>query len=1735
MPTVIDNTRTNPFVGLRPFRSDEGQLFFGRLEQATELLEKLHHTRFLGVVGSSGCGKSSLIRAGLIPKLKAGFLVSDRSRWRVATLQPGAAPLANLAAALLTAAEKNEAPVNSRPAPPPPDQVAGLVTALRRSGAAAAVKLLTPALGETNANLLLLIDQFEELFHFGIASQNPDKRDEATIFASVMLELTRQDTLPIYAVMTMRSDYLGECDNFFGLPEALNLSQYLVPRLTRRQRQQAIEGPVRLFSARIAPRLVDRVLNDMGDQSDQLPVMQHALMRTWDHWQPTGDPALDLRHYQDAGTVEDALSKDADRALEGMNKEERRTTRLMFQALTNTDARNRRVRRPAHLSELQAVTGASEAQLRGIIERFQRDGRTFLNIEDEQLSDDPLVDISHESLIRQWRKLGKWLEDEADSREIYMRLADASARYEKDRAEGRLWRDPELALARRWYTKRQPNEAWARRYHPEGEAARGFSAATNFLDASYAAHEDRLAAEKAAQEEKEAQRQRELAAARKLRWLSCVLSAALLLSAGLGAFAYTRNEALREQTKKLEEARESEQTQKEEAVRQKGLAEGKTAELRKAQQGLQESYFALRAETKKAEAARLRAEALHRATQAANVALKKSEQDLRETGMDLKYTLERAEFAKDEALKNAATAEEARKLAEKNKIELQNKVDIINEQRSQILAAYSRLVRDKVEEAPDLGALLAAHALLRGPREDAPAAVEAEKNHTLTQDANQVARKVLYEDHMAERVADKEKRLDGISGLLTSTTNGRLLTLVSDDGTVRVLDAGTGAVQGQTARVMGRSLQTALSQDGRYIATAEQAQGYFMRQNPPERSDGSNLATDERAEGVVRTWRVEKDAVGQLSGKELKVRSLRSLLSVALSPDGAWLATGGDDGLRLWDSATGREVGIEKEAKPKGPAQVIAFSPLGGLLAVNEGDLERTRSDGTQPAPDAVHLLDASTGRVAGPKITLDCACVVRSLVFDREGKYLVIGMSVFKSSDGREDGRTQVWPLSAPESGGKRGSVLTLDAAFTQAAFSKDRNYLALADGELTVKVWRLRWRRESGIEVATIGNFMTMIHDDPVRALVFSEDESQLTAVSDRGVARVWKTGGAAPTGMSLPGNNSFPEIAFNKQGKLLATADGRKIRKLDAPGELTLPFPPDEELEAFEFNQDGTRLVTLSNKGHVRVADVSEPWDRAETRIKEAPLPSEWSGKLDAVALSPSGRLLALRRESAMEVISLGDGGASKPVLPIKDTVEAFAFNRDETSLATVTIDSRKKNQPCAKGDLQRRCDTWSVNIWNLVNPESAPKQIPWEQAVGRRVTAVAFRPQGDYLVASAQGEDEIDGVLGVFNLSSLTEKETFKTSLKNVRGAQSIVFDRTGRHLLLGMENGAELWRFNWGAQSAKKVAELSERAHKFIFDQENKYLAVAGHRRVSSGIWRAGDMAKDICSRLGRNLTYGEWQRYSRGLPYTRTCNNLPVHQTMIDEAIGLVGTIREDEALDLFKQIKNADPGLGVQPEKEVEWHKLAKKHDKKLNDADKELSQISRDGTAYELNRRRINTQLSQAFDDYKQALKFYDDKSDYRSVFSPVDKSAPGFVFPRKLAAALNSICWWGSIYDRASEVYDGVDKGKSACAQAWLADPYNGGNLDTLAVAKALTAKSTEEDEAAIRDFKWFVLWVSEKGWKARRSCYIDYWKKSGKNPFRDSNMRETLLKELYKDSPNDNSAKACEYGDIGPAKP
>src|SRR5437016_466949 len=185
IPTTPDIS--NPFPGLRCFQPDEDFVFFGRHQQIEDLLRRLRTNRLVAVVGTSGSGKSSLVRAGLLPAVLGGA----------------------------------------------------------------------------------------------------ESQEESIQFVDLLLQATREAE-NVYVVLTMRSDFLGECSQFLGLAEAVNNGEFLIPRMTRDQIQEAIEGPIRVQGAEIAPRLLFRLLNDVEDDQDQLPVLQHALMRTWALWSRAG-------------------------------------------------------------------------------------------------------------------------------------------------------------------------------------------------------------------------------------------------------------------------------------------------------------------------------------------------------------------------------------------------------------------------------------------------------------------------------------------------------------------------------------------------------------------------------------------------------------------------------------------------------------------------------------------------------------------------------------------------------------------------------------------------------------------------------------------------------------------------------------------------------------------------------------------------------------------------------------------------------------------------------------------------------------------------------------------------------------------------------------------------------------------------------------------------------------------------------------------------------------------------------------------------------------------------------------------------------------------------------------------------------------------------------------------------------------------------------------------------------
>ncbi len=291
----------NPFPGLRPFRSDEDYLFFGREEQTLELLKRLGSHRFVAVVGASGSGKSSLVRCGLLSELQGGKMLKAGAAWEIAVTHPGGNPLALLTEALLEADLYDRREQNARE---------NLLATLSRShfGLIEAVK--QAGLGG-DTNFLLVVDQFEEIFRFHEAGQT--QQEVANEFVSLLLEAVAQTETPIYVVLTMRSDFIGECGQFEGLAEMVNRGEFLIPRLTRDQYKRVIEGPIKVAGGQITPRLLQRLLNDLGQQADQLPCLQHALMRTWTVWSERGDSeALDLDDYQLVGRMSEALSLHAD-------------------------------------------------------------------------------------------------------------------------------------------------------------------------------------------------------------------------------------------------------------------------------------------------------------------------------------------------------------------------------------------------------------------------------------------------------------------------------------------------------------------------------------------------------------------------------------------------------------------------------------------------------------------------------------------------------------------------------------------------------------------------------------------------------------------------------------------------------------------------------------------------------------------------------------------------------------------------------------------------------------------------------------------------------------------------------------------------------------------------------------------------------------------------------------------------------------------------------------------------------------------------------------------------------------------------------------------------------------------------------------------------------------------------------------------------------------------------------
>ncbi len=485
---------STPFPGLRPFRNTESDIFFGREEQTDKLLEKLQRTHFVAVIGASGCGKSSLVRAGLLAGLESGFMGDLGHRWRIADMRPGTSPLSRLAEALVSPGALDGELTGG-------DSRLPLIEGHLRRGPLGLVEIVRDARLPERTNLLVLVDQFEEVFRF----RRLGDPNTADAFVALLLASAQQRDVPIFVVITMRSDFLGDCAVFRGLPEAINESQYLTPRLTRDQIRAAIVGPARVFGGDVDPALANRLINDVGPDPDQLPVLQHALMRMWALAQAQSGgsgtaPTIGLQHYEQIGGLSQALSRHADEVLASLPPESQRLAEAMFRGLTERGEGRRDTRRPAPAGEIAGVAEVPVSELEAVADAFRAPEVSFITpAAGKPLAADTVLDISHESLIRLWKRLSEWVEDEARRADRYQALQRSALEWKAGEADP--WSGPQLERILAWRAEVNPTAGWARRYGRDAD----YAICLEFLAAS----EARQRKERAARDElKRLQKQR---------------------------------------------------------------------------------------------------------------------------------------------------------------------------------------------------------------------------------------------------------------------------------------------------------------------------------------------------------------------------------------------------------------------------------------------------------------------------------------------------------------------------------------------------------------------------------------------------------------------------------------------------------------------------------------------------------------------------------------------------------------------------------------------------------------------------------------------------------------------------------------------------------------------------------------------------------------------------------------------------------------------------------------------------------------------------------------------------------------------------------------------------------------------------------------------------------------------------------------------------------------------------
>jgi WD40 repeat protein/class 3 adenylate cyclase/tRNA A37 threonylcarbamoyladenosine biosynthesis protein TsaE len=464
---------TAPYKGLMAYGPDDSEWFCGRDELTAQLVAHLAISRFIAVTGSSGSGKSSLVRAGLIAALQAGAVDGSPS-WPIMLFTPHGRPLAELADQLVAHAGGDSPSVLADRIKTRPTLLADIATRSMEDR-------------PDGSRLIIVIDQFEEVFTH---CRNDEER---TAFFDALVHAARIPDGPATIVVVLRGDYYGHCAEHPELAQAVATSHVLIGPMSPSEIRLAIEEPARRAGLHVDPELADRAIDDASGEPGMLPLLSTAMLETWKRRQG-GQLTLDA--YLATGGVKGAIARLAESVYERLSVEQRGALRAMLLRLAELGEDGDDVRRRASLDEL--VTTPTHQQVLDALVSHR-----LVTV------DAGRAEVAHEALLREWPRLRTWLEEDRAGRRLHRQLTiDARAWEDAGRADDVLYRGVRLDAALEWAEGRADD------LHPSEQA---------FLEDSRSARARELSSSRRA--------------ARRFRWLAAALGVLLVAALAGGVLA----------------------------------------------------------------------------------------------------------------------------------------------------------------------------------------------------------------------------------------------------------------------------------------------------------------------------------------------------------------------------------------------------------------------------------------------------------------------------------------------------------------------------------------------------------------------------------------------------------------------------------------------------------------------------------------------------------------------------------------------------------------------------------------------------------------------------------------------------------------------------------------------------------------------------------------------------------------------------------------------------------------------------------------------------------------------------------------------------------------------------------------------------------------------------------------------------------------------------------------------